>query len=202
MHPTHASRWISSAALMLTLIAIGSAMAVAQNSDVRDAGSKIRDGGMSRGTGYGSSSYNASRSAGRYLQSATDGCQGLYQYSYTAQPIAAPVAKKESEDIGKNVEAAKKELSTVRKEAVVDKAVIAKLDAIEKHLIAAMNHHKMMHEECCKDQVEGEKTADCCSDLITELEKAQAEQRALMRLLNPPKPVMPPKAAAADKAKK
>ncbi len=114
-------------------------------------------------------------------------------------PLPPPVAKRQSEDIGKSVAAATKELAIVRKEAEANEAILTKLDAIEKHLAVAMDHHKMMHEVCCKDHVEGEKSADCCSDMITELEKAQAEQRALMRLLNPPKPISPPKPATADK---
>ncbi len=202
MQKPEATRWVLATALMLSVIAVSTTLAFAQNEPSLDAGRKIRDGGAAHGAGYGSSSYRSSRSAGTYMQSASDGCQGLYQYSYTAPAIAPPVAKRESEDIGKNVEAAKKELGIVRKEAAANKAIIAKLDAIEKHLAAAMDHHKMMHEVCCKDQVDGEKSADCCSDMITELEKAQAEQRALMRLLNPPKPVAPPKPATADKADK
>ncbi len=196
MQMSQVTRSVRSTTLILSVIAVGTAMALAQNDSSLDAGRKIRDGGVAHGTGYGSRAYNYSRSAGQYMQSATDGCQGLYQYSYTAQPIAPPVAKRQSEDIGKSVAAATKELGVVRKEAEANKAILTKLDAIEKHLTAAMDHHKMMHEVCCKDHVEGEKSADCCSDMITELEKAQAEQRALMRLLSPPKPV------AADKDKK
>lgn len=177
--------WINTFAVMLTGLILTSTSAFAQ----RDAGAKIRGE-------FGTGAYSSTRSAGRYLQSANDGCQDLYQYTYTTPAVAPPVAKKASEDISKNVDAAKKDLGTVRKEAASDKAVLAKLDAIEKHLAAAMGHHKMMHEECCKDHVDAEKTADCCSDMITELEKAQAEHRALMRLLNPPKPV------TAEKTKK
>ena len=177
--------WILSFALAAAVLTVGISDATAQ----RDAGAKMRGE-------FGTGPYSSTRSAGRYLQSANDGCQDLYQYTYTTPAVAPPVAKKASEDISKNVDAAKKDLGTVRKEATTDKAVLAKLDAIEKHLAAAMGHHKMMHEECCKDHVDGDKTADCCSDMITELEKAQAEHRALVRLLNPPKPV------TADKAKK
>lgn len=199
MQMSQVTRWVRSTTLILSVIAVGTAITLAQNDSGLDAGRKIRDGGVAHGTGYGSRVYNYSRSAGQYMQSATDGCQGLYQYSYTTQPVAPPVAKRQSEDIGKSVAAATKELAIVRKEAEANEAILTKLDAIEKHLAVAMDHHKMMHEVCCKDHVEGEKSADCCSDMITELEKAQAEQRALMRLLNPPKPISPPKPATADK---
>lgn len=174
---------ISTLAVMLTGLALSSTAAFAQ----RDAGAKMRG---EFGTGF----WSSTRSAGRYLQSANEGCQDLYQYAQTAPKVAPAVAKPASEDIAKNVQAAKKDLGTVRKEATGDKAVLAKLDAIEKHLAAAMEHHKKMHEECCKDDANSETTAECCSDMLTEIEKAQAEHRALLRLLNPPKP------AAAGKA--
>lgn len=185
MNLSRPTLWISTLALMLTGLVLADATAFAQ----RDAGAKFRGE-------FGTDFWSSTRSAGRYLQSANDGCQDLYQYTNTTPAIVPSVAKKASEDISKNVDAAKKYLGAVRKEAAGDKAVVAKLDAIEKHLAAAMDHHKKMHEECCKDHVDAEKTADCCSDMITELEKAQAEHRALMRLLNPPKPV------AAEKTKK
>jgi hypothetical protein len=175
--------------LTLALAAAALTVGISEANAQRDAGAKMRGE-------FGTGAYSSTRSAGRYLQSANDGCQDLYQYTYTTPAVAPPVAKKASEDVSKNVDAAKKDLGAVRKEAAGDKAVQAKLDAIEKHLAAAMDHHKMMHEECCKDHVDADKTADCCSDMLTELEKAQAEHRALMRLLNPPKP------ATADKPKK
>ena len=38
-------------------------------------------------------------------------------------------------------------------------------------LAAAMAHHKKMHGGCCKeDNVDGEITAECCSDMLTEIE--------------------------------
>lgn len=181
---------ILSFALAAAVLTVGISEATAQ----KDAGFKIRGE-------FGTPTYQSTRSAGQYLQSANTGCQDLYQYVQTAPKVAPPVAKPASEDIAKNVGAAQKELGTVRKEATGDKAVLAKLDAIEKHLAAAMEHHKKMHGECCKeDNVDAETTAECCSDMLTEIEKAQAEHRALLRLLNPPK-AAPAKAAPAPAKK-
>ena len=180
--------WILSLALAGAALTVGISEANAQ----RDAGAKMRGE-------FGTSTYQSTRSAGQYLQSANAGCNDLYQYAQTAPKVAPAVAKPASENIAKSVDGAKKDLGTVRKEATGDKAVLAKLDAIEKHLAAAMEHHKKMHEECCKDDADGEKTADCCSDMLTEIEKAQAEHRALLRLLNPPKAAPAPAKKPAAK---
>lgn len=101
--------WISTLAVMLTGLTLSSTVAFAQ----RDAGAKIRGE-------FGTGAYGSTRSAGQYLQSANDGCQDLYQYTYTTPAVAPPVAKKASEDISKNVDAAKKDLGTVRKDAAKD----------------------------------------------------------------------------------
>lgn len=160
------------------------AFAQLRDGQIHDAGWKIR-GDYS----YGSSGHQSAQSAGRYLQSARDCSQDFYQYSNTAPVVTPAIAKKDSQEIAKNAEAAKKDLESLRK-AAVDKLILVKLDAIEKHLSAAMNHHKMMHGECCKAEVDGQKTTECCNEMITEIEKAQAEHRALMRMIAPSKLVV------------
>jgi hypothetical protein len=68
-----------------------------------------------------------------------------------------------------------------RQEAGNDAKTLAALKTVERHLTTAAEHHKMLHEECCKDEVEGSVCMKHCSQILLELDKAQAEQDALIR---------------------
>jgi hypothetical protein len=126
-------------------------------------------------------------SAGTRLYDARQYTQQLYDYTQCApasqlQPV---VTKVESEHIGQTIQAAKQNLAIVKTEAekAGDKAILKKLESIDKHLVSAMEHHKKMHMECCKAEIDGGAAANCCDELMTELDKALAEHASLMRLL-------------------
>jgi hypothetical protein len=57
------------------------------------------------------------------------------------------------------------------------------MKSINEHLTAAAKHHTMLHEECCKDSVDGAVCMTCCNNILLELDKAQAEHDALIRSL-------------------
>ena len=126
---------------------------------------------------YGSSNQRTSRSV-RHARSYS---RGVYQYSRDADQIDPAVAKSESEELGHNITKAQKDLATARQEAGNDAKTLAALKTVDQHLTAAAEHHKMLHEECCKDEVEGSVCMEHCNQILLELDKAQAEQDALIR---------------------
>lgn len=141
----------------------------------RDAGSKMRG---EFGTGF-----YAGRSAGRKMRSVRSYSQGVYEYATRAPKMATVVTESDSELIGQTLQSTKRDVSTMRKEHAADKEILARLDEIDKHLAAALEQHKKMHEECCKDEPNADMTMVCCNDLMKELDKAIAEHAALMRKL-------------------
>tara|TARA_R110002124_G_scaffold223994_1_gene389449 strand:- start:32 stop:589 length:558 start_codon:yes stop_codon:yes gene_type:complete len=128
---------------------------------------------------YGSSNQRASRS----MSHARDYSRDLYYYARDAHIIDPKIAKSESTELGRNIEATKKELATIRKEYAGDKEVLASLKLIEDHLKNATTQHKTLHTECQMDTFDGNAGMKCCSDITKELEKAMAEHAALMRKL-------------------
>lgn len=132
--------------------------------------------------------------ASRSIQHARDYSRDLYRYSREAQVVSPEVAKAESVELGRNIERAQKELTTVGKQHANDKQVQTALESINKHIAKAAEVHKTLHEECCKDAPDGGVTMHCCSEITKELEKAAAEHAALLRTFQ-----QRPKAASAKK---
>ncbi len=125
----------------------------------------------------------ANQRASRSLQHAQTYSCDLYNYSRGATLVVPEVAKTESENIGRNLEAAKREFATVRAALGGNKEALVALDGIGKHLNKAAETQKSLHEECCKDSPDSGVCAGCCSDITKELDKAVAEHDALMRTL-------------------
>ncbi|QEG35790.1 hypothetical protein [Bythopirellula goksoeyrii] len=119
--------------------------------------------------------------ASRSVQHARNYSRDIYRYSRDAKSMEPAVAKSQSEELGRNITKAQQELVTVQKEVGSDPAAVSALKSINEHLAAAVKHHKMLHEECCKDSVDGSICMNCCNTIILELDKAQAEHDALMR---------------------
>ena len=160
--------------IITALVLAGPTTAVAQRSDVQagvTGGARLRPGTW------------ANRRASRHVRHARDYSRDIYRYSRDAVYISPIVAKAESEELGRNIAKAQKEVATFRQEAGNDVATIAALKSIDKHLASAVKQHKMLHEECCKPSVDGRVSMNCCSAIILDLDKAQAEHDALLRSL-------------------
>jgi len=121
--------------------------------------------------------------ASRRVRHARDYSRDIYRYSRDAGKIDPAVAKSESEELGHCIAKAQQELATARQEAGSDAATIAALKSIEKHLASAAKQHNTLHAECCKPSVDGTVSMKCCSTIILDLDKAQAEHDALLRSL-------------------
>ncbi len=121
--------------------------------------------------------------ASRHIRHARDYSRDIYRYSRDAKTIDPAVAKSESEELGRNITKAQQEVAVACQKAGSDTATVASLKSIEKHLASAAKQHKVLHEECCKASVDGGVSMSCCSTIILDLDKAQAEQQALLRSL-------------------
>lgn len=128
---------------------------------------------------YGSSTFRASRN----MSYARDYSRDLYYYTRDAHTIDPEIATSESTELGRNIDATKKELATIRKEYAGDKEVLTSLKIIEDHLTNAAAQQKTLHAECQRDTFDGTAGMTCCSDITKELEKAMAEHAALLRKL-------------------
>lgn len=123
----------------------------------------------------------ANQRTSRRVQHARDYSRDIYRYSRDAQHIEPAVVKSESEELGRNITEAQRELAAARQELGDDSATMAALKSIGDHLAAAGKHHKMLHEECHKPSVNRTACMKHCNTVILELDKAQAEHDALMR---------------------
>jgi hypothetical protein len=126
----------------------------------------------------------AQHRAARSTRHARTYAQDVYHYSRHVHRVDPIVAKSDSEELGRNITKAQQDIGIARKEAGNDTATVAALKSIEKHLTAAAEQHKMLHMECCKDAVDGNVCMTHCNQIMLELDKAQAEQDALIRALD------------------
>ena len=156
--------------MITTVIATGGTIAFAQKS-----GGGVTGGDRLRPGTWGNQ--RASRSIGH----ARNYSQDIYRYSRDAERVEPSVAKSESEELGRNIAKAQKEVTDARQEVGKDAQALATLKSVEQHLTAAADHHKMLHEECCKDSVDGGVCMKHCNQILLELDKAQAEQDAVIR---------------------
>jgi hypothetical protein len=165
--------------LLLSLFVVMAAMVVGLVPSTtwaqRDAGAKAR-GEFGKG-------FWSNQRASRNMGHARDYSRGFYRYSRDAHTIQPEVAKTESAELGRNIDAAKKELATVREEYAADKEVLASLKVIEDHLAKVAAQHATLHAACQQDTVDRTVGMECCNVITKELEKAMAEHAALMRKL-------------------
>ena len=146
----------------------------------RDAGSKARGE-------FGN--YWSTQSSGRSIRHATEYNADLHQY-LTAEPNVDPAyIKKQSAEIGRNLEAAKKDIANVKKDVPAgDKEAAAQVTKVEQHLATAAEKHEQLHQCCKKDGMDVKGAATCCKEMMDALKAVQAEHDALVKKLNPTAP--------------
>jgi hypothetical protein len=123
----------------------------------------------------------------RRIQHAANYARDLHTYVHPPGKPAAAAVKEVVSELGSNLEAAKKHLATMKKEAGDDKATLAAIEKIEKRLTTAFAHHKEAHA-CCVENFDEAKALKCCGDLTKELDEIVKEHNALMKSLAPKKP--------------
>jgi hypothetical protein len=123
----------------------------------------------------------------RSVQHAADYSRDLHTYVHPPGKPPAAAVKVVVDELGRNLDAAKKHLATMKKEAGDDKATLAAIDKLEKRLTTAFDHHKEAHA-CCVENFDEAKALRCCGDLTKELDQISADHNALMKHLAPKKP--------------
>jgi len=162
------------------LLAMGLALLMAIESPIyaqRDATAKAM------GIFGGSPSMN---STSRNLHTARGYASGVYHYPAPVIQAQPSMPRNDAVIIGHALSGAQQNLAITKKELANDKDALARIDALEKHLQAAVEKHKLLHAECMKPTADGQMTASCCNDLIRDLDKAIAEHDALVRKISPP----------------
>jgi hypothetical protein len=141
----------------------------------QDAGAKIRG-----------DVYWPSRAATRHVESARNYAQEVQSYvAKTPQPDPS-VVKDIKTTLGTYLEEAQKHYATMKKDFAADKAAVAAIEKVEKELTAAVDHNKAMVACCEKEKFDKIATMSCCTDLVKQLDKVQAEHVALMKTLAKP----------------
>lgn len=125
-------------------------------------------------------------STSRNLHTARGYAHGVYAYPAPLMQSQPSMPRNDAVIIGHALTGAQQNLAVTKQQLVNDKDAMARIDALEKHLLAAVEKHKQLHAECMKPTADGQMTASCCNDLIKDLDKAIAEHDALVRKVSPP----------------
>lgn len=148
------------------------------------------------GHGWANRNTWSHQSAGRRIGHAIDYSRDLRGYaSYPRvvqpqQPAVVPVAPYPvivTEEIGRNIAAARQDVAVAKKAPQVANDAEAKksFDLIEKHLAAAAEQHAAMGDCCAGEECDADELMKCCDEAIKHLEEARAENRKLMERLYP-----------------
>ena len=142
----------------------------------KDAGSKAR--------GEATVPFWSSKYSSRRIQHARDYARDFHGY-VVANPTPDPaVAKEVMNEIGRNIDEAKKHLAMMKKDFASDKNAVAEIEKLEKELAVAVEHHDALCKCCEHTNFDEIKTMDCCNDLAKQLDKFIADHDELMRKLS------------------
>jgi hypothetical protein len=172
--------------LRLCVVALTAAV-LAGPSDSMAQNQRKSPGGLTGGARQHPGTWNNQR-ASRSIRHAIDYSRDITSYARGVDRIAPAVVKSESEELGRIIANGQKEIAAAREFAGTDTKALSAYKSIDGHLSAAAKHHTMLHEECCKDAVDGNVCAKCCNDILMELDKAKAEHDALIKSLEADRP--------------
>ena len=164
----------------VAVLFVNVATAVAQ----RDAGSKIRGEAM------------AGHEVRTYQQHAQDRSQMLFYYSQSKEPLPKQDAKELVQGIKKDLTAADKALAKLKADHAKEPDVVKQIALIEKHQARAHEVCGMAEEQCEKAHGDHVVICDCCAEMWSELDAAQADTQTLLKMLKIDKLPIPKKGAA------
>jgi hypothetical protein len=163
----------------LCVVALTAAVLVGASESMAQSQRKS-PGGLTGGARQHPGTWNNQR-ASRSIRHASDYSRDISSYARGVDRIAPAIVKSESEELGRIIAQGQKEIAAARELAGADTDAQTAYKSIDGHLSAAAKHHAMLHEECCKDSVDGNVCAKCCNDILMELDKAKAEHDALIK---------------------
>ena len=165
-------RYINRSVTVVAILAIAMLSGMGSAFAQRDATAKIRG------------EYNFhGRGAARSMRGARGYSRDYRQYVRTApaRMVEPEVAKEAADSIGQYITKAQKHMAWMRKQATNDKASLASLDVIDKHLAQAAKSHHEMHDICLKANVDAPGSMKCCQQIDKSLSTAIAEHDKLMK---------------------
>jgi hypothetical protein len=123
----------------------------------------------------------------RRIQHAADYSRDLHTYVHPPGKPPAAAVKTVVDELGRNLEAAKKHLAEMKKDYADDKTTLAAVDKLGQRLDKAFALHKEAHA-CCVENFDEAKALKCCGDLTKELDQIIADHNHLMKSLAAKKP--------------
>lgn len=119
-----------------------------------------------------------------YQQGAMSHAETLEYYGRHYRTVPAETKQEHVAEICRNLDAAKKELAKLGKEATGDKKIAEHLKAIEGHYAKAEELANQLGEE----SADGKAIAACCVEITKELKAAETEYEKLKKTLGLDKP--------------
>lgn len=123
--------------------------------------------------------YFRPHTASTYHIGAIQHAETLNYYGRRYSNVPVETAQEHAKEIHRNLDAAKKELTKLGKEAKVDKKVQIHLKAIESHQAKATELAKQLEGE----SVDAKTLAACCAEIAKELKAAEVENEKLKATL-------------------
>lgn len=175
-------------AIGMLILGSMSALAMARDPAIHDAGWKVRG------------DYYPGSRASTYQQHAQDYARQCY-YQAQIQPAAPKVLQEQAAAVKKNIEMSSKDLESLKVTTKKDAEAQKLIASILEHHENALKHSKHL-EECCANNAGELETAKCCADIDTELEAAKADMAKLLKHLKIEPLPAPKKLEASEKSKK
>ncbi len=129
---------------------------------------------------YGGYSPHASSMYGRH---ARDHARTLYHYGRRWQSVPKERIEEHVAGVRSNLDAANKEMATLKAAKPDDKDVQTQVATIEGHFAKCDEMCKMMQETAASDKPDMDKMCDCCATMCRELDAANAQHDKLMKKL-------------------
>ena len=123
-----------------------------------------------------------------YQRHAINHAQTLGHYGRTHTAVPVETAKEHGTEIRRNLEAAKKEVAKLTPEVKDDKVALELLADIQAHHTKAIAACDMLDAACAKPSPAGVEIANCCADMVKELQAADELHDKLMQHLGVPPP--------------
>jgi hypothetical protein len=123
------------------------------------------------------------QTARTYQRHAINHAQTLRNYGQSNVTVPVETAKEHATEIRRNLNATQKELAKLAPEVKNDKVARELLTQIRSHHSKAAAACDMLDAVCAKASPEGVAIANCCTDMVTELQAADRLHDQLMQHL-------------------
>lgn len=117
----------------------------------------------------------------RNVQHSRQYARDMHYYMQRPTYVVPQVAKQEATILGQSIGNAQREMIVVQSQVAKDPRLVQAATTAVEHLKKAETIQKKLFEECCKDKPDCKLCCTHCSDILKELDKAQAEHDSILR---------------------